>query len=469
MENNIAVVRHVGTGTVILTQANAYGGTEINGGGTLQIGNGGIIGTMGSGAVSMSNNSKLVFKRSDAHSVTNAISGAGSVTQAGGDTVTLTGGNSYSGGTFVQSGILQAGNVSNSGLPTNGNVDISSGAKFIFSSLASGINYNGQLTGSGTFQIPNGSRVNSGVQASSGSLTWEVDGILAATGNNAHLAIGALTGASTGSIGEGGANTGRILTIGALNLDTTYNGTIIADLQVVKNGTGTQIFTGNNTYTGATTINGGAIELNGTHTAATGGAYTVNNNGVLRGTGATNGDLSVQSGGAVAPGSTLTPIESLGVGDMTFAANGSFDYQLDSNGLTADLLFGDALDLNNAVLSLSDLGSSFVPLGNKFTLIAYDGPWNLETFSGYADDSTFMLGSNLWLINYNDPIAGSNFQSDATTNGNLFVTITAVPEPSTWTVTLVSMFALVVFAWRQQRARQQAFAQQAVAGGERTA
>jgi hypothetical protein len=91
-----------------------------------------------------------------------------------------------------------------------------------------------------------------------------------------------------------------------------------------------------------------------------------------------------------------------------------------------------------------------VPLGNKLTLIAYDGPWNSEIFSGYADDSIFMLGANQWLINYNDPIAGSNFQADAVNNGNLFVTITAVPERSTWIAALVGLFALVVFACRQR-------------------
>lgn len=62
-------------------------------------------------------------------------------------------------------------------------------------------------------------------------------------------------------------------------------------------GTGTLKLIGNNTYTGATTIDEGTLLVNGSITSAT----TVNDGGILRGTG-TVGAATVNSGGTVAPG-----------------------------------------------------------------------------------------------------------------------------------------------------------------------
>ncbi|TWD48950.1 outer membrane autotransporter protein [Agrobacterium vitis] len=99
-------------GITILTGANTYtGGTTISGG-TLSIGNGG---TAGSIAGNITDNASLVFNRSDDVQYANIISGTGSVTKAGAGTLTLTGTNSYTGGTTVSAGILQLGNGANTG------------------------------------------------------------------------------------------------------------------------------------------------------------------------------------------------------------------------------------------------------------------------------------------------------------------------------------------------------------------
>ena len=81
-----------GASTLILTADNSYaGGTTINAG-TLQVGNGGATGSVGTGPVL--DNAALVFNRSGTVTVPGAITGTGSLTQVGvaGGTLVLTGG-----------------------------------------------------------------------------------------------------------------------------------------------------------------------------------------------------------------------------------------------------------------------------------------------------------------------------------------------------------------------------------------
>ncbi|OCW55882.1 hypothetical protein AWJ14_11630 [Hoeflea olei] len=92
-----------GAGTLTLTGAGTHtGGTTISAG-TLQIGNGG---TSGSVTGDITNNSALIFNRSDALTYEGVISGTGSLTKSGTGTLTLTGTNTHTGGTTVSGGWL---------------------------------------------------------------------------------------------------------------------------------------------------------------------------------------------------------------------------------------------------------------------------------------------------------------------------------------------------------------------------
>jgi len=79
----------LGGGALILAGNNTFAGTVTLSGGSLQVGNGGTSGTLGSGSIT--NNATLAFCRSDAITVANAISGTGGIVQKGTGTTTLTG------------------------------------------------------------------------------------------------------------------------------------------------------------------------------------------------------------------------------------------------------------------------------------------------------------------------------------------------------------------------------------------
>ena len=95
-------LKHFG-GTTILTATNTHsGGTTIEGG-TLQLGNGGTVGSIVGDVV---NRGTLVFNRSNALIFGGAISDTGDVEQNGDGTTTLTGINTYTGTTTVNAGTL---------------------------------------------------------------------------------------------------------------------------------------------------------------------------------------------------------------------------------------------------------------------------------------------------------------------------------------------------------------------------
>ncbi|MFN6045225.1 MAG: PEP-CTERM sorting domain-containing protein, partial [Verrucomicrobiota bacterium] len=167
-----------------------------------------------------------------------------------------------------------------------------------------------------------------------------------------------------------------------------------------------------------------------------GGNATVAGGATLGGTGTIAGSVNVT--GVLSPGAS---IESLAVGTTTFGSGSTFEWEYNSQTVTADLLdINGSLNLDGSVtLTLIDLAESITAIseGTKFTLISYTGAWDSGTFSGYADDSTFSFGGMDWVINYNDASRGSNFSSEQD-GASGFVTMTVVPEPSSLGLALVA-------------------------------
>jgi autotransporter-associated beta strand protein len=100
--NESGAIDQRGAGLVTLLGNNSYPGSTIITAGTLQVGNGGIKGSIGTGAIT--DNGTLVFNRSDAVTVSSVISGTGSLVKAGAGTLLLNGVNTYTGTTTVSNG-----------------------------------------------------------------------------------------------------------------------------------------------------------------------------------------------------------------------------------------------------------------------------------------------------------------------------------------------------------------------------
>ena len=251
------------------------------------------------------------------------------------------------------------------------------------------------------------------------------------------------------------------LTIGDAS-STTYAGSIVGSGSISKVGSGSLTLGGTSTYTGPTTVSAGRLLVNG---ALGTSPVTVLAAAELGGSGASGGPVSVAAGGTLSPGSS---IESLATGTATFAAGATFAYEVDSTnplslGGAADLLVVSGnlnLDTGNAtILTVADLAGSPSPFVNHttiFALINYSGTWNggLFTYGGVplADGGTFTVGSQDWLVDYNRTSAAGldNFTGDYLPSSR-FVTITAVPEPSTYAMALAGIACGGFSMWRRRK------------------
>ena len=254
-----------GLGTLTLTGSNTYsGGTTISNG-TLQVGNSGTTGFLGSGDVT--NNGALVFKRSDSLAVDNAISGTGSVAQAGSGTLTLLGTNTYSGTTTINGGTLQVGNGATNGTLGTGAVINNSILVFDHSD---DLVVSNAISGGGNF-IQNGSNTLTlvGTNTYSGSTTI----------NAGTLVVG--DGGTNGSIGTGPVidNSALVFNRGDSNVIAS---TISGTGSFTQAGTGLVIFAASNTYTGVTVISSGTLQVgNGGASGSLGGGDVTNNSSLV--------------------------------------------------------------------------------------------------------------------------------------------------------------------------------------------
>ena len=126
--NHIFGLKKLGTNTLILTGGNSYTGATTIEAGTLQLGNGGTLGTLSTSSAIV-NNGTLLFNRYDnitqgSHFSANGITGTGNLTKNGTGMLTLNAANTYNGSTTLNTGTLA---INNNGAIGNGTLIINGG------------------------------------------------------------------------------------------------------------------------------------------------------------------------------------------------------------------------------------------------------------------------------------------------------------------------------------------------------
>ncbi len=391
--NNIGGTGRVeksGDDTLTLSGSNTYtGGTLINGG-TLVASN---VEALGTGDVT--DNATLALNTGGTFD--NAISGSGQVVKSGDETLTLSGTNSYTGGTTISGGTLVATNVEALGsgdvtddatleLNTGGTFDnaisgsgqvVKSGDKMLTLSGANGYS-GGTLTSDGTLVASNVAALGTGDVTNnatlalntggdftnnisgSGQVVKSGDDTLTLSGANSYtggttISGGTLVATNVDALGPGDVTNSATL---ELNTGGTFDNAISGSGQVVKSGDETLTLSGSNTYTGGTLISGGTLVATNVDALGTGdvtdnATLELNTGGtfdnVISGSGQVvkSGDDTLTlsgansyTGGTLISGGTLvaTSVEALGSGDVTDNAvlelntGGTFDNAISGSG-----------------------------------------------------------------------------------------------------------------------------------------
>lgn len=182
-------------------------------------------------------------------------------------------------------------------------------------------------------------------------------------GKNGVVTAGSIEGAGTFVIGDN-------FVVGGNNRTTEVTG-VIAQCGcltgvLTKVGTGTLILSGNNAYTGATVIKGGAIEVNGSIEASR--IVRVKRNGTLSGDGNVS-DVTVSAGGTLAPGRD-GQIGTLRVrGDLVFEQGSNYAVNV-----TPDAADRTRVDGTATLAGTAHIG--FAPgsyMTNKYTILTVAG------------------------------------------------------------------------------------------------
>ena len=276
-----------GADTLTLSGVNSYsGGTTINGG-TLAVSSDANLGAAGTNLTFDGGTLQLLAAGSTSRTVTlnaaggtidtngltyqmqSTITGTGGLTKTGAGTLVLFGSSNYSGGTTVSAGTLQGNTSTLRG-------DIVNNASVVFNSTTNGT-YAGALSGTGSLTVMNnagagliltGTNSYSGGTTIGGTVSVSSDANLGAASGGLAIDLGTLRSlasfASTRDITLG-VQGGTFDTNG---FTSTQNGAITGAGRLTKTGSGTLILTGNNSYSGGTTVSAGT--LSGTTTSLQG-------------------------------------------------------------------------------------------------------------------------------------------------------------------------------------------------------
>ncbi|EBH0963509.1 hypothetical protein FKA23_23850, partial [Salmonella enterica subsp. enterica] len=164
----------------------------------------------------------------------NTISGSGQVVKSGDKTLTLSGSNTYRGGTTISGGTLVASNVN-----ALGSGDVTDNATL---EMNTGGDFANNIGGTGSV-------------VKSGDKTLTLSGTNSYTGGTT-ISGGTLVATNVEALGSGDVTDNAVL---ELNTGGTFDNVISGSGLVVKSGDEMLTLSGANSYTGGTTISGGTL------------------------------------------------------------------------------------------------------------------------------------------------------------------------------------------------------------------
>lgn len=395
-----------------------------------------------------------------------SLKGSGTLTKYGTGTVSLSGSNSYSGGTVLKAGILSldgagalgtSGSISFEGGTLRYSAQNSSDYSARFSS-ASGQAYKFDTNGQDVTASAN-------LTSSGGSLSKTGLGTLSLSGNNTFsgsttisegiLALdsaNALSGTSSvafkgGTLRYSANNQSDIsakissaanqaISIDTHSANVTYASSFgSSGSSLVKTGDGFLALTAANTYTAGTTISQGTLKANNSSGSATGsGSVTVSSGASLIGTGSISGPVTVQ--GTISGGDG---VGKLTTGSEIWAGGGSYLLEINNANGGAGLASGwDLISINGALditssganpftISLTSISSGLPGLAANFSE-GQNYSWTILTTS---NGITGLTGNSVHL----DTSAFLNSHSDAFSlvlaNGNRDLVLRYNAAPTT--------------------------------------
>ena len=381
-----------GNGTLILTATNTYtGGTTVNAGGTLQVGNGTTAGTLGSGNIVTNGLLDLKFGTATTVSLPTgaAITGSGSLSALA--NIVRMNGNITLGGSIT---LLENGNANYvyEGLELATTSTLTAAAITLYGNLGKQASNGNDLTlDTSAVNGPISMQISTGL----GNVWYTINSVTANAGTGTITIPGVGPGgpwAFSGAIPSWLAPTtlrgavqvtGNVPAGAPVAIETTgpslASGSFSGAMTLTKTGTATLTLAGTNTYTGTTTVNAGTLLVTGSTAAASG--VTVNNTAILGGTGTIGGAVALTSGTTLSPG--VSAIGTLTVNNsLTLNAGSTVVMEISKNGgiATSDLITGLTGSLSYAgTLTIDNITSDSTPLaiGDKFHLFT-------KTSGGYA-------------------------------------------------------------------------------------
>ncbi|MGA2033040.1 MAG: autotransporter-associated beta strand repeat-containing protein [Thermoguttaceae bacterium] len=441
-----------GVGTLVLTGNNTYSGGTTVSQGTLQ-------GNAASLQGSVVNNASVVFNQTVPGTYGGLMSGSGSLTKTGNDTLVLTGNNTYTGGTTVNGGELSIGTDSNIGGPTspitfnggilqvtgnalanldshsvnwssfNGGFDISANNNtFAVSQVIGGTGSmakygGGTLILSGSNSYSGGTTVNAGTLRFGSASALGVGGLTVGPSGTVDLngfsyAPSAFSGSSAAVITDNSLPTNPIipttLTLNVASGAWSYAGAIATGdngqpIALIKGGYGTLTLSGSSNYSGGTNINEGTLNVNG-GTLAGGGKVSISDGAILSGYGVVKGNINGFAGSTIQATGNLTLGDSTsytGFNQAGTLAVGANTVTLNSAGF-ANL--GVLTSLSGGTLS----APNGVSIGVGCNLVG-SGAVNGKIAAGYG--STISATGNLTLGDATSPV-GFTSDGELYTNAN---------------------------------------------------